>query len=1009
MPAPATRHPFAVLLILMTTLAVLTAWSGPAVARDLVPTPPGGGPGLSVLPGDNALPFTTPADPDWLARRQAHGETLLQETGAPDSAARAGDLGGDDVLASSLEGTTYTDLAIAENGTIYGSIQYYHPSYGEEVRIFRSQDDGNSFALWGRIYDPDPQVHFREPSILVAEGNQNRCFVACERDIYGIDDTIVLYHSDLSGASASWSPEVTVLSSTGTGFSSPCLASDTESYSAYYLYLVAEGDDGVGQDIWYTRSTDYGASFESGYEIATLAYSDRAYEQPRVCWGYGGIVHASWHFSYADQSAGDDSARYRRCQNNGGGGLASWDYWQTMTPSSNGMNEHMTQLIASHESPDVMLAYARWEWSEEYGYYIARGSASRFSDDTGQTWDPEHQEPYGLTYTRELLYQPNNDQFVLCGSAYSIPMLMRVPASDPTSWTGRLELGDRLYQASGAYGRGWARNPAQNERVGCFWPESGSSVDPDRAWFDGEWRRDPGYPNYADGFPLDLTYQPMSPPALVDIDGDGDLEIVFTDAGHNIQIRHHDGSSLPGWPVHVAAGLSEGPAAVGDLNGDGRPSIVVGSLDGQIFAFGPDGQLQAGFPSPFPVDVPVHVSIGALGGPYPRTIVAVGGERLEYRNYRGVTPLGTHGWIMFGNDITHPAAIGDLDGDGVAEVIAAGSDRVVVFDLYSIDVVWTRTMTSPVSDAVTLGDIDLDGDQEVAVPLADGTMHLLNDDGTDCPNFPRASSTTTPLTSAAWAQIIGSFEPDLIVASRDWTVDIMQYTGSISVGYPQHTETGWWLHGAPVAGDINTFPAEVLIGSRDMHIYAWTNIGVTPPGWPKAVPDRIQLSPAVGDIDQDGDTEIVYLSLSQLLIVDVQGEVQQAHYIWPMYGHDPQRTGCHNCPEDVLTPVEDPRPDDPVVTRVSFAAPAPNPTSGPTLFSYQVPVRAQVRLDVYDIRGHRVRTVLKEQKTAGSHAVSWDGRDGKGRPLPSGVYFARLQVRGPGVNRQLSRKVNLLR
>jgi len=51
----------------------------------------------------------------------------------------------------------------------------------------------------------------------------------------------------------------------------------------------------------------------------------------------------------------------------------------------------------------------------------------------------------------------------------------------------------------------------------------------------------------------------------------------------------------------------------------------------------------------------------------------------------------------------------------------------------------------------------------------------------------------------------------------------------------------------------------------------------------------------------------------------------------------------------------------------------------------------RVRLAVYDLRGRRVRDLLEGVRAGGGHyAVPWDGRDDRGRPLPSGVYLYRL-------------------
>ena len=47
-------------------------------------------------------------------------------------------------------------------------------------------------------------------------------------------------------------------------------------------------------------------------------------------------------------------------------------------------------------------------------------------------------------------------------------------------------------------------------------------------------------------------------------------------------------------------------------------------------------------------------------------------------------------------------------------------------------------------------------------------------------------------------------------------------------------------------------------------------------------------------------------------------------------------------------------------------------------------------LKVYDLLGREVRLLVDEHQPAAYHSVVWDGRDRAGRPLPSGIYIARL-------------------
>jgi len=71
----------------------------------------------------------------------------------------------------------------------------------------------------------------------------------------------------------------------------------------------------------------------------------------------------------------------------------------------------------------------------------------------------------------------------------------------------------------------------------------------------------------------------------------------------------------------------------------------------------------------------------------------------------------------------------------------------------------------------------------------------------------------------------------------------------------------------------------------------------------------------------------------------------------------------------------------------------PNPFGSSTAISYSVRERQPVSLRIYDIRGALVRELLGGTVGAGVHRVSWDGRDGRGREVGSGVYFCHLVAR----------------
>ena len=71
---------------------------------------------------------------------------------------------------------------------------------------------------------------------------------------------------------------------------------------------------------------------------------------------------------------------------------------------------------------------------------------------------------------------------------------------------------------------------------------------------------------------------------------------------------------------------------------------------------------------------------------------------------------------------------------------------------------------------------------------------------------------------------------------------------------------------------------------------------------------------------------------------------------------------------------------------------SPNPFNPSTTISYQVSEPSQVEINVYDIRGAKVRSLVNEFTQSGSYKVHWDGSDSSGRKVSSGVYFYRMRA-----------------
>jgi hypothetical protein len=76
--------------------------------------------------------------------------------------------------------------------------------------------------------------------------------------------------------------------------------------------------------------------------------------------------------------------------------------------------------------------------------------------------------------------------------------------------------------------------------------------------------------------------------------------------------------------------------------------------------------------------------------------------------------------------------------------------------------------------------------------------------------------------------------------------------------------------------------------------------------------------------------------------------------------------------------------------RFELAQNYPNPFNPTTVISFSLPQATTARLEVYNILGERVATLIDEYLPAGDYRISWDGSLTDGEVAPSGIYFYRL-------------------
>jgi hypothetical protein len=128
-----------------------------------------------------------------------------------------------------------------------------------------------------------------------------------------------------------------------------------------------------------------------------------------------------------------------------------------------------------------------------------------------------------------------------------------------------------------------------------------------------------------------------------------------------------------------------------------------------------------------------------------------------------------------------------------------------------------------------------------------------------------------------------------------------------------------------------------------------------------------------------GDSAIVWFALlAGDDLADLQANTDLA---WQLFADSVQTSVAEELPHlgDVPSP------------RLRLGAPFPNPFNPGTRFELHVDRARPVFVGIFDVRGRLVRALVDRVQSPGISAIVWDGRDTRGAPVSSGVYFVQLQ------------------
>jgi hypothetical protein len=199
-----------------------------------------------------------------------------------------------------------------------------------------------------------------------------------------------------------------------------------------------------------------------------------------------------------------------------------------------------------------------------------------------------------------------------------------------------------------------------------------------------------------------------------------------------------------------------------------------------------------------------------------------------------------------GDDFIGPAALAELDGTPGFEIVAAAYTSKQVFCFQGDGSVlpgWPQPTIDLVRAGVTVGDIDGDQEPEIIAVDQEAYLYAWHKNGTEVIN-----GDANPATYGVFKRL-----PD----------------------------TNQWQYQMPALADIdNDSKEEIIIPTQDMKLYVFNETGGNEPNWPYSLPSYAGGGVVVGDVDNNGDLEMVVTTRNANDVICLNHNATEMWHTW---------------------------------------------------------------------------------------------------------------------------------